>query len=218
MAKEELIEMKGHVDEVLPDSCFRVTLENGTIETADAVVVTVPIGALKHVQFSPPLSPEQQKLVSEGSNSVGCKIWIKIKGHHRIIAGAPSSAAISLMRSEYFDDEGNTVLVGFGSNHDALDLTSVTSAQEALDLWQQGFEVLECSGHDWVADKWSGQTWATLKSGQFFNGWSLFSGVTDTRVRFAGADWATGWNGVVFDGAIESGITTARSLIREFAG
>jgi len=29
MAKEELIEMHGVVDEVLPDSRFRVTLENG---------------------------------------------------------------------------------------------------------------------------------------------------------------------------------------------
>lgn len=29
MAKEELIEMRGHVDEVLPDSRYRVTLENG---------------------------------------------------------------------------------------------------------------------------------------------------------------------------------------------
>jgi len=29
MAKEELIEMQGRVDEVLPDSRFRVTLENG---------------------------------------------------------------------------------------------------------------------------------------------------------------------------------------------
>jgi translation initiation factor IF-1 len=29
MAKEELIEMRGQVDEVLPDSRFRVTLENG---------------------------------------------------------------------------------------------------------------------------------------------------------------------------------------------
>ena len=29
MAKEELIEMKGLVSEVLPDSRFRVTLENG---------------------------------------------------------------------------------------------------------------------------------------------------------------------------------------------
>ena len=29
MAKEELIEMRGRVAEVLPDSRFRVTLENG---------------------------------------------------------------------------------------------------------------------------------------------------------------------------------------------
>ena len=29
MAKEELIEMRGRVSEVLPDSRFRVTLENG---------------------------------------------------------------------------------------------------------------------------------------------------------------------------------------------
>lgn len=29
MAKEELIEMRGKVDEVLPDSRFRVTLDNG---------------------------------------------------------------------------------------------------------------------------------------------------------------------------------------------
>lgn len=29
MAKEELIEMRGTVDEVLPDSRYKVTLENG---------------------------------------------------------------------------------------------------------------------------------------------------------------------------------------------
>lgn len=29
MAKEELIEMKGVVDEILPDSRYRVTLDNG---------------------------------------------------------------------------------------------------------------------------------------------------------------------------------------------
>ncbi len=34
MAKEELIEMSGVVDEVLPDSRFRVTLENGHVLTA----------------------------------------------------------------------------------------------------------------------------------------------------------------------------------------
>ena len=34
MAKEELIEMNGKVEEVLPDSRFRVSLENGHILVA----------------------------------------------------------------------------------------------------------------------------------------------------------------------------------------
>jgi translation initiation factor IF-1 len=34
LAKEELIEMRGVVDEVLPDSRFRVTLENGHVLVA----------------------------------------------------------------------------------------------------------------------------------------------------------------------------------------
>ncbi len=36
MAKEELLEMNGVVDEVLPDSRYRVTLENGHVLTAYA--------------------------------------------------------------------------------------------------------------------------------------------------------------------------------------
>jgi monoamine oxidase len=194
----------------------RVTLENGGTESADAVIVTVPIGALKNVDFSPALSEPQEDVVREGSNSVGFKIWIKVDGHHSIIAGAPGNNPISLMRSEKFlDDENATILVGFGSDHTTIELENIESAQRAVDVWRRDLKVLECGGHDWVADKWSGQTWATLKSGQFFHGWSLFQ-KSDTRLKFAGADYASGWNGVVVDGAIESGITTARSLINEF--
>lgn len=36
MAKEELLELDGVVDEVLPDSRYRVTLENGAIVAAYA--------------------------------------------------------------------------------------------------------------------------------------------------------------------------------------
>jgi monoamine oxidase len=196
----------------------RVTLADGTIHCADAAIVTVPIGALKNLDFSPALADDQQQVVREGSNSVGFKIWIKVEGHRSIIAGAPGNNPISLMRSEKFlDDENATILVGFGSDHTTITLDDVESAQKAVDVWQADLKVIECGGHDWVADKWSGQTWATLKSGQFFNGWSLFAH-SDTRLKFAGADYASGWNGVVVDGAIESGIKTARALITEFRG
>lgn len=194
----------------------RITLEDGTEDAADAVIVTVPIGALRHVEFSPALPESQQDVIREGSNSVGFKIWIKVEGHHSVIAGAPGRHPISLMRSEKFlDDEDATILVGFGSNHEAIDLEDVESAQRAIDVWRPDLKVIDCGGHDWVADKWSGQTWATLKSGQFFHGWSLFQ-ESDTRLRFAGADYASGWNGVVVDGAIEMGIKAARGLINDF--
>jgi monoamine oxidase len=55
-----------------------------------------------------------------------------------------------------------------------------------------------------------------LRSGQFFHGWTAFHD-TRTRLRFAGADFAKGWNGVVVDGAIESGIRTARVLLRDLS-
>lgn len=192
-----------------------IELGNGSVEHADAVIVTAPIGALTTIEFDPPLSPGQRKIVAEGTNSVGFKIWIKVAGHHSIIAGAPGGHPISLLRSEYFlDDEDATILVGFGADHTAIELGNIDSARKALAVWRDDLEVLDCAGHDWVADPWSGQTWATLRSGQFFDGWSHFLD-GDSRLRFAGADYARGWNGVVVDGAIESGIVTAREVINE---
>src|SRR5699024_4513194 len=122
----------------------------------------------------------------------------------------------SLLRSEYFlDAEDATILVGFGSDHNSIRMDDPGEAQKAIDVWGNGLKVMDVTGHDWVADKWSGQTWATIKTGQFFDGWSEFKG-SSTRLKFAGSDFAFGWNGVVVDGAIESGITTARELINEF--
>jgi monoamine oxidase len=193
-----------------------VTLSSGAVDSADAVILTAPIGALKNVDFDPALPSEQQDVVRDGTNSTGFKVWIKVAGHHSIIAGAPGEHPISLMRSEKFlPDEDSTIIVGFGSDHTRIELDSVESVQAAVDVWRPDLKVIDCGGHDWVADRWSGQTWATLKSGQFFNGWSMFQS-SATRLRFAGADYASGWNGVVVDGAIESGITTARTLISEF--
>lgn len=192
-----------------------VTLANGSVSSADAVVVTVPIGALGNIAFSPELGEEQRTLIREGSNSSGFKIWVKVAGRRSVIAGAPGQHPISLLRSEYFlEDEDATILVGFGSDHTAIDLDDPASAQRALDIWKADLHVLACSGHDWVADRWSGQTWATMRSGQFTRGWKSFHS-SDTRLRFAGADIARGWNGVVVDGAIETGITTARALIAD---
>lgn len=193
-----------------------VTLEGGERIPCDAVVVTVPLGALDTIEFTPALPPSMRSVVDQKWNSTGCKIWIKVKGHHSIIGYAPTPAKVAVFRSEYFMDDGTTICVGFGSHHDRVDLEDPASGQEIVNQWRPDLEVVDCTGHDWVADRWSGQAWATLKKGQFTNGWHHFR-ETDTRLHFAGADWASGWRGVVVDGAIETGLSTARKVIRELA-
>lgn len=193
----------------------RVTLVDGTVVESDAVIVTAPLGALSRIEFSPPLGDDAQTVIDEGFNSTGFKIWIKIRGHHSIIGYAPTGSALALVRSEYFLDDDTTILVGFGPDRTKIDMNDCEAVETLIRQWRPDLEVVETTGHDWGADPWSGQTWATPRSGQFLEGWSLFRG-TETRLRFAGADWAEGWNGVVVDGAIETGITTARALIDEF--
>lgn len=197
-----------------PDSEATLTFEDGSTRSAAAVIVTAPIGALKHLEFAPQLPESMRAIVDEGTNSTGFKIWIKIKGHHSFIATAPTGNPLAMTKSEYFMEDGNTILVGFGPDHTKIDLHDVEQVQELLSRWRPELEVLEVDGFDWSADKWSGQTWASTKSGQFTDGWHHFHN-TDSRLYFAGADIAKGWNGVVVDGAIETGITTARRVLAE---
>ncbi|WP_137824333.1 NAD(P)/FAD-dependent oxidoreductase [Brevibacterium sp. 2SA] len=208
------IHLSAPVTKVEHENGARLTLADGSTVEGDAVIVTTPIGAINTIEFSPALPAPLQEIADEKTNSVGSKIWIKIDGHHSFIATAPKGGPLAMIKSEYFLDDGTTIMVGFGGDHTAIDLTDTDQVQEIMRQWRDDIVVLAADGHDWVADQWSGQTWATLKSGQFIDGWSRFAD-TDTAMYFAGADYAKGWNGVVVDGAIETGITTARRVLAE---
>lgn len=192
-----------------------VTLDTGEELTCDAVIVTVPVGALDTIDFEPGLPAGMRRVVDDRWNSEGIKVWLKIRGHHNILGYAPHGNRVSVMRSEYFEDDDTTIAVGFGSDHTKVDLTKLADGQAILDQWRPDLEVVDFTGHDWVADEWSGQAWATLRKGQFIEGWHHFQ-ETDTRLHFAGSDYASGWRGVVVDGAIEMGLKAARKLIEEF--
>lgn len=189
-----------------------VTYKDGSTETAAAVIVTVPVGALSTIEFNPPLPDSAASVVEERWNSTGFKAWIKIKGHHNIFGYAPQPHVVSVLRSEYFEDDDTTICVAFGSDHTKIDLNSIADAQKVMNQWRPDLEVLDVTGHNWVADEYSGQAWATLRRGQFTNGWHHFR-KSESALHFAGADWASGWRGVVVDGAIETGISTAREVV-----
>lgn len=199
------------------DTGAKVTLDGGETIAADAVIVTVPVGAMKNIEFSPQLPQQLRKITERGWNSTGSKIVIKAKGHHPMEAYAPHTSKISLMRSEYFMDDDTTIFMGFGADHKVLpDLASVETGQEVMNQWRPDIEVVDSTGHDWHRDQWSGQAFGTLRTGQFIDGHQDILD-TGTRMRFAGSEWANGWRGIVVDGAIENGMTTARQLINELA-
>lgn len=191
-----------------------VTLEHGEQLNADAVIMTVPVGALGNIDFDPPLPAPIRRVIGEKWNSTGGKIWLKVAGHHNFTGMAAQPAIVNVLKAEVFTGDDATILVGFGAYHEKLALEDPACGQRIVNQWRDDLEVLDCTGHDWVADKWSGQAWATLKKGQFTDGWHHFRH-TGTRLHFAGADWANGWRGVCVDGAIEQGLSTARDLIRE---
>lgn len=167
------------------DNGATVTTESGEVIEASAVICTVPVGALSNIEFSPALPDAVQSVVDDKWNSQGAKIWIKIKGHHRFLGYAPKPAKMSVVRSEYFMDDDTTILVGFGYDNTNIDLNSIEDAQAVINQWRDDLEVVDTTGHNWVADKWAGQAWGTLRKGQFTQGWSLFDDI-DSQLFFAG--------------------------------
>src|SRR5699024_10842270 len=76
-----------------------LTLVSGEVVKADATIVTVPVGAMGNVEFSPDLPDSMQNVIDEGWNATGAKIWIKIKGHHKFLGYAPYPAKMSDRKS-----------------------------------------------------------------------------------------------------------------------
>lgn len=192
------------------DDGVTVHLGDGSDLSADAVVVTVPVNALRGIEFAPELPQTTRAVIEEGLNSTGLKVWAKLRGHHSMMAYAPGSHGLSLVRTEYFLDDDTTVVVGFGADASKLDGSDPQAVEKVIRLWLPDVEVIDSASHDWVADEWSRQTWATFRTGQFTGGWRGFLEPT-SRLVFAGADYSTGWNSFV-DGAIQSGISAASTI------
>ncbi|MFC8683751.1 FAD-dependent oxidoreductase [Brevibacillus porteri] len=70
--------------------------------------------------------------------------------------------------------------------------------------------MLACTGHDWVADEFSGQTWFFQKCNHHTRYLAELQR-PEQGVFLAGADYASGWAGMI-DGAIESGLVISRKV------
>lgn len=179
--------------------------------TANHVISTVPLNALDRIRFEPSLSEGVVAMAESGGANNGVKAWIRVRGKVEAF-GAYSSQnhPLTCVRTEYVGDD-DSILVGFGADHTAFDLTNIKEAQQALDVWGMGLQVLDIAGHDWMADPASATTWQITRPGQLTNS-AADLWTPGERLHLAGSDTGRLWGGFV-DGAIESGLRAVTEVV-----
>ncbi|MBU8878419.1 FAD-dependent oxidoreductase [Bacillus sp. FJAT-29790] len=194
----------------------QVMTTEGSIFAGKAVIVTVPLTTLQKIDFQPALSLEKQASSREGQTSKGVKIWARVKGElEPFDALAPGNYPLNSVHLDRFID-GDSILVGFGPSATLLDPNDKVAVERALQHWIPGIEVIESTGHDWVNDEFSQETWPMLKPNQltsYHQEWNT----PENAVFLAGTTYANGWAGFI-DGAIESGITVSRRVHKFITG
>ncbi|MDA3147445.1 FAD-dependent oxidoreductase [Leucobacter sp. UCMA 4100] len=187
-----------------------VTTAEGHEVHARAVVSTLPVNAVTGIEFSPELPEAWQRQNRETVASQGTKVWIEVRGSlPRFFGYATPQHPISVLKSEFIGDD-RSVLVGFGPDHTALDVSDLSAVQRAVDAIRPGLEVLAATAHDWMADPLSRTTWMTHRPGQLTRDLAELQ-QPHGDVFFATTDNANLWGGFI-DGAIESGLREARRV------
>jgi monoamine oxidase len=196
----------------LEQSSSRVVAHTSTgAISARAAVVTVPVTTLQEIEFRPPLSPEKASIASRGQVSTGFKLWVRAHADIGPWAGmAARPNPVAFARFEKRLSDGTVVLRAFGEDASAVDLTDTGQAQAAFEPLVPGIQVLEATGHDWIADPYARETWPMFRRGQMAAGLTALQ-AREGRVAFAGAMLANGWTSFI-DGAIETGLTAAREV------
>lgn len=177
---------------------------------ARQVVVTVPLNVLHELDVQPALSPAKREVSQAGTASQGLKAWIRVRGPIKpFFAYSTQHHPLSVVRTEFLGDE-DAVLVGFGADATRLDVNNAQEVNNALKVWRDDLEVLESTGHEWMNDPLTRETWLIQQPGQFTSAQTALQ-QSEGVVHYASSDNANLWAGF-FDGAIESGLRTARKI------
>lgn len=197
--------------------------EGGEVETADGtrirarrIVSTLPLNILHGLEVEPPLHPVKREASEAGTGSRGLKLWIRVRGPVvPFFAYSTQHHNLSVVRTE-FVGEDDAVLVAFGADIDRFDFEDVEQVAEALRVWRDDLEVLEIAAHPWGRDPYAEETWLIHRPGAYTRSQAEMQR-PEGALHFASGDIANLWAGF-FDGAIESGLRTAREVAASLRG
>jgi monoamine oxidase len=180
---------------------------------ARAVVLAVPLNVLGSIAFEPGLPAGIAAVADEGQVSKGFKVWMEVAGDPGPWCAFADEHPLTWASTIESGSE-RSLLVGFGPDADAVDPNDRDAMQAALEVLLPGIDVLRSVGHDWRGDPYTRGTWGMLRPGQWTK---LREARLEGPLFLSGSDFAEGWAGLI-DGAIESGLTGARSVIRYLDG
>jgi monoamine oxidase len=187
-----------------------VTTRAGHAHAAHAAVLAVPLNVLGAIEFAPALADDKRRAIALGQASRGIKVMIRAHGaaarQNSIRPGHP----FGYLATEQLFAGDTQLLIGFGPDAERCDASSLIDVQRDLDELLPGYDALEATAHDWLADEFSRGTWAIHRPGWYEHHHSAMQR-RDGSVLFAGSDLADGWAGFI-DGAIESGLRAGRAV------
>ena len=195
------------------DDSGEVTTADGTVITARRIISTLSLNILNELDVSPALHPIKRAASEEGTASKGLKLWIRVKGPIKpFFAYSTQHHPLSVIRTEFVGEE-DAVLVAFGADIDRFDFEDIEQVSEALKVWRDDLEVLEIAAHPWGRDPYARETWLIQRAGAYSRSQEELRR-PEGALHFASGDIANLWAGF-FDGAIESGLETARNVNKE---
>lgn len=191
-----------------------VTSDRGEEFRAERAVVAVPLNTLADITFEPALNDKRMAFSSEQHAARGYKVLMLVENLSTELQAVGWSESNGFTWfSTTVQDEGRSVLVGFGyprPDFDPFDLETVSAALREL---VPEARVIAIDWHDWNTDPFSRGTWMVPRPGQLTR---LMSGqsVREGRLYFAGADMSLQWLSWM-EGALETGIHAAEQLIAD---
>ena len=184
------------------------TRDGRTVEGHTAVLAA-PLNTWHDIEFTPELSAPKRAAAAEGHAGHATKIWALATELPAELTAFGWGGGLSWV-SEQTPLADGRLLVGIGTDPNALDVTDREDIERAVRQFAPEATVLAADGHDWIGDEFAQGTWMAYRPGQVQRLHSAFQ-TPDDRLFFAGSDLAIAWAGFM-DGALESGANTARRV------
>lgn len=183
------------------ESGVRALAESGGAVDARTAIVAVPTNVLRHIRFTPALSPDKVDLLATNhlSRAYKCIILARNLPKGPLAIGSDTIQAL-FMSAEV--EKGTYVLIGFGAEGvEKMDPNDLEHVGKAVQAYFPEAEVLAVEAHDWNADPLFDGTWRIDAGGQalpFIEAMNQPEG----RVVFAGTDiddsvWRTWMEGAL---------------------